>query len=449
MSGHIAEGERTLESVLARLGMRLPKTPRIALLSLFLRRAQVRLRLRGLRFQQRDETEISALDLLRIDTCWAVGVGLSIVDMVRGGDFQARHLVLALRAGEPYRIARALAMEGAYVSMGGNRSRRRSRRLLEAAHALAAGVKQPYAIALATLTSGNAAMLDGRWREARTLCERGEQIFRERCTGVDWEILIAQLCGLASMFFLGDVAALSRRQRSLLEEAEGRGSLLRVAFLRTGFCSHIAWLAADDAPKAREELENGLAGWRQRDRFDYLRLWVRGARTDIALYSGEEPAASEGLGKELRASARALERFVQMGFVRGLDSRARRRLAAAAQAPDEAERGTLLGGVEDHASAIVREKTHWGDPLALLLRAGAATTRGDTSRALTLIESAEAGLTAADMALHAAACRRRRGELLGGDAGRGLVAAADAWMIGQSIKNPERMTAMLAPGRWR
>jgi hypothetical protein len=447
-SGHIAEGERALAAVLAKLGMTLPKTSRGALLSLLVRRVQVRLRLRGLRFRERDETQISAQDLLRIDTCWAVGVGLGIVDMVRGADFQARHLVLALRAGEPYRVARALAMEGAYVSMGGSRSRKRTQRLLGAAHALAKRVNHPYAIGLATMTAGNAAMCDGRWREARTLCEAGEQIFRERCTGVDWEILIAQLCGLVSMFFLGEVAALSQRLRSLLGEAEGRGSRLRAAFLRTGFCSHVVWLAADDAEGARQELEAGLKGWRLSDRFDYLRLWVRGARTDIALYSGEEPAASEAVGKELRASARALERFVQMGFIRGIDSRARRRLAVAGQTTNPAERSELLRGVEGHASAMMRERTHWGDPLALLLRASVAATRGETSRAVPVLESAEAGLVAADMALHAAAARRRRGELIGGEMGHGLVAAADAWMTGQGIKNPERMTAMLAPGQW-
>jgi len=448
-SGHIAEGERALERVLAKLGMKLPKAPRAALLSLLLHRAQVRFRFRGLRFKERDETEIPAWDLLRIDTCWAVGVGLGIVDMVRGADFQARHLVLSLRAGEPYRVARALAMEGAYVSMGGNRSRRRSRRLLEAAHALAERVKHPYAIGLATMTAGNAAMCDGRWREARARCEQAEQILRERCTGVDWEILIAQLCGLVSSFFLGDVGILSQRLRSLLEEAEGRGSRLRAAFLRTGFCSHVAWLAADDAPKAREELEKGLAGWRQSERFDYLRLWVRGAQTDIALYTGEVGLTSEGVDQASRASARALERFVQMGFVRGLDSRARRRLAAAVQATDPAERDALLRRAEGHAGTIMRERTHWGDPLALLLRASAAATRGENDRATALLGSAEAGFVTAEMALHAAVARRRRGELMGGDAGRGLVATADAWMASQGIRSPERMTAMLAPGRRR
>jgi hypothetical protein len=445
ISGHIEEGGRALDTVLATLGMKLPETPRKALLWLLLRRAQILLR--GLRFHERDETQISAQDLLRIDACWAVGVGMAVVDMIRGADFQARHLVLALRAGEPYRVARALAMEGAYVAMSGNRSRARAQRLLDASHRLAERVKHPYAIGLATMTAGNAAWLEGRWRESLLLCEKAEQILRERCTGADWEILIAQLSGLASMFFLGEITALSRRLPSLLEEAEGRGNLLRATFLRIGFCSHVAWLAADDPAMARQELEAGLAGWK-REKFDYRLLWVRSARTDIALYCGELPAIGEPLDRASRAFARMLDRFVQTGFIRGLDTRARRRLAAAAQARSPSERDALLRGAEDHARKILREGTHWGDPLAMMVRAGAAATRGEAERALGHLQSAEAGFTAASMALHAAAARRRRGEIMGGDAGRELVAAADTWMTGQSVKAPLRMAAVLAPGRW-
>jgi eukaryotic-like serine/threonine-protein kinase len=447
VSGHIEDGLRVLTHVLAKLDMTLPATARQALLSLFFRRAQIRLR--GLRFAERHESEIAGQDLLRIDTCWAVGVSMGPLDMVRGADFQARHLLLALRAGEPYRIARALAMEANYVAMRGNKGRARARRLLQASQTLAQRVRHPYAIGLATLTAGNAAWLDGRWRDARGLCESAEQILREQCTGVRvWEILIAQLFGLASMFFLGEVDALSRRLPRLLEEAEGRGSLLRAAYLRVGFCSHVAWLAADDPTRARQEIEQGLSAWRQGS-FDYLQLWVRGAQTDIALYSGEPPLASPPVGKPWRAFAHALDRFVQTGYIRGLDSRARRRLAAAAHATGPGERRTLVQGAEGHARAILREKTRWGDPLALLLRAGAAATRGEPERAVPLLESAEDGFVAAEMALHTAAARRRRGELVGGDAGRSLLASADSWMSSQGIKNPARMTAMLAPGRWR
>jgi hypothetical protein len=53
---------------------------------------------------------------------------------------------------------------------------------------------------------------------------------------------------------------------------------------------------------------------------------------------------------------------------------------------------------------------------------------------------------AIDLGLQAAAARRRLGELTGGARGRGLVEQADAWMRDQQIRNPARMTALLAPG---
>src|SRR5262249_49264049 len=131
ISGHIDEGLAALQMVLAAVGMRLAPTSRRALLSLLWRR--FRLWLRGLRFRARDASQIPAADLNRIDICWSVAVGLSIVDTVRAADFQTRNLLLALRAGEPYRVARALAWEAAHQANAGGPARQRTARLLQEA----------------------------------------------------------------------------------------------------------------------------------------------------------------------------------------------------------------------------------------------------------------------------------------------------------------------------
>ncbi len=99
ISGHVEQGLTLLRTLLGPLGMTMPPTARRALLSLFWHRAL--LRLRGLKFQSRDESQISAVDLTRIDLCWSAVAGLSMLEPIRGADFQTRGLLLALKAGEP------------------------------------------------------------------------------------------------------------------------------------------------------------------------------------------------------------------------------------------------------------------------------------------------------------------------------------------------------------
>jgi hypothetical protein len=65
-----------------------------------------------------------------------------------------------------------------------------------------------------------------------------------------------------------------------------------------------------------------------------------------------------------------------------------------------------------------------------------------------MLTRAETGLRVSEMALHLAAARRRRGEIIGGAAGRALVEESNAWMASRAIRNPDRMTVLLAPGAW-
>jgi hypothetical protein len=441
-SGHIDEGIRAVRAALATIGMRLAATPRRALLSLLARRAYVRMR--GLRFHERDARDVPAEELLRIDTCWSVSVGLAYVETFRAADFQARHLVLALRAGEPYRVARALAMEGGYSSTGGWRSVERTAKIFEVTRALAERIGHPHAIGLATVSAGVAASLEGRWAQALDLSERAEPILRERCTGVAWELDTVDLTSLVSLIYLGRWNDVARRLPALLKDAQERGDLYKSTFLRTRIC-YASHLAADDPSRAREDVRRGIEGWSHAG-FQLEHYWSLLSEADIAIYEGGT-LASTLVRAQWQPLARSLLLRVQYSLIEALDRRARSAVCAASDGP-AAERGTRLREAERDARRIERERTPWGDALALVVRAGIAATRRDVDLASRLLASAERTLGELDMALHAASARRQRGRFIRGEEGAQLVADADRWMREQRIRKPERVAALLCPGLW-
>src|SRR5262249_38786065 len=145
------EGLRVLNALLEQTGMGLPPSPTAALASLLWHRAQ--LRLRGSGFDERNEEALAHDELDRIDLCWCVGNGLGGVDLVRSADFQARPLLLALRAGEPYRIARALAWESILSALEGGAGIKRAGRLAQSAEELAERIAHPHALGWAVSAS--------------------------------------------------------------------------------------------------------------------------------------------------------------------------------------------------------------------------------------------------------------------------------------------------------
>src|SRR5205823_13463620 len=116
-SGHADEGRATLKTVLESVGMTLPATPFRSLMGLLLGR--LRLWWRGLKFTERHESEVPPEDLKRVDVTWSTSTGLTIIDIVGAAYFQTQNLLLALDAGEPFRLARALAWEAGHSSNPG------------------------------------------------------------------------------------------------------------------------------------------------------------------------------------------------------------------------------------------------------------------------------------------------------------------------------------------
>ena len=329
ISGHIDLGLDALRDVLAAIGMTLPRTPCRALASLLWRRAL--LRLRGLGFRPRDTSEVAAATLTKIDVCWSAGVGLSNVDWIRGADFQARGLLLALRAGEPYRVARALAVEAAQAATAGRPARRRTARLLDRAESLARGSGRPYALGMVALARGVSAYLEGRWRDALGACDGAEAVFRDRCTGVAWELDTAHAYALWALSHLGEWVELSRRFPVLINEARERGDLYAEMNLST-YILTVVRLAADEPGAARDELRRVAGQW-SREGYHVQHNDQVWAAVQTDLYAGDGPAAWDRVTRHWPTLSRSLLMRVQ--FIRV----AMRGLRAAAPWPPRRGKG--------------------------------------------------------------------------------------------------------------
>jgi serine/threonine protein kinase/tetratricopeptide (TPR) repeat protein len=437
MGGHVAEGLAVFEKVLRAAGFKLPKGPKRALLSLLVRRAWISTR--GLDFTERDAATISEDDLHRIDICWSVAAGLGVVDLIRGAEFQSRHVLLALRAGEVYRVARAMAFETVQMATRGGPAISRAQQLADQTEELAQRSGHPHAIGLAIWARGLSAYLIGHWKEAAELCERAAEVLRDQCTGAAWELTVAHRFMLTSLMFLGELTEVARRVPQLLSVALEQGNIFAATDLRTRL--NPIWLATDDPDRAREEVISAMMQW-PREGFHLQHYTSLVALAQIELYTGDFEVAWKHMDQQVKPLERSLLLRTQGLRIDMLHLRARLALASAF-GPDRNERLRIAGNC---ANRIAREDMAWSNPLANFTLGALAKQRGDSSRAEALTKKALDGFEAADMALYAAAARRRLGELRSGDEGRELIAQSEEWMSKQQIKNPVAVTNLMAPG---
>jgi eukaryotic-like serine/threonine-protein kinase len=437
IGGHIDRGLDLIRSVLAGMGMHPARSPRAALASLVWRRA--RLRWRGLQFTSKRVDEIDADALLRVDTCWSAVTGLALVDVIGASDFSARHLLMALDVGEPYRVARAMAIES--VARGASPAGRElSERLIQQSRTLAKHVGNPHAIAVSILADGINATTAGEWKKALASSEQALRILRDQCVGLTWESNIAQNLVIWALMYLGELGEVSRQVPALLADARSRGNL----YLATELCtrSNYAWLAVDDPDEGERQTIETIARWSHKG-FHRQHYSAMLARVQTALYRGNPEAGWRLLVEQESMFRRSFLTRAQVIRIESFYLRARCALALAARNKSSRR---FLSVARAGARRIARERMPWSDPIGLLLRAGIAHLEGSTPLALRYLHDAADRFTRADMNLYLAVARRRIGALQDDEHGRELQRQAEEWMAAQNIKNPARMTGMLAPG---
>jgi hypothetical protein len=435
-SGHVDAGLDALRRVLAEVGLRLPGSPRRAFWGLVWQR--LRLRLRGLGHRPRPEAEVPPEELARLDVCRTAAVGLSMVNPIEGSYFQSRSLRLALEAGEPRRLASAVTWEAAHEAVGGTASRKRVGQLLAAAEALVREVPDPYLLGLLALAKGLAAALEGNWPEGCAQCDRGAENLRTTCRGVLWELGTAHRFALWPLMFMGEVREIERRLPALLKDAEDRDDLYEVTNLSLVIRTFLR-LAADEPGRARRELEAVMGRWPpQGFHVQHMNRFLDEVQID--LYEGQAESARRRVAVHWPLVARSHLLLVEQVRIFLVHLRARAALAAAAGGS-----AARLRAAAADARRLGREPAPWAQALGKLVEAGVAQGRGDVAGAARLLEDGAARLDAVAMRLYAAAARRRLGQLRG-TAGKGLADEAEAWMRGQKVASPARMTALLVPG---
>jgi hypothetical protein len=394
---------------------------------------RARVRLRGLDFKPRPAGDVPTLLLARLDTSLSIAVGMGLVDTIRGADFQTRSLLLALRAGEPDRVARALAMEAAHSSAGGGKTVERTAHLLAAAREIAAKSESTTLHGLVAATAGITAFLEGRWHDAARDCSEGERIFRDRCIGAAWEADSAQAFSLWALSYLGEMRELSHRVPRAIHEAEERGDLYAATNLRIGELNFVH-LVADDVQGARAAAATAMRAW-SRQGFHHQHWDNLLAEGTTDLYAGDFVGAWDRVERTWPALKKSLLLMIQLTRIEAVNLRGRAALASGR--PAEAAR---------MAKKLHRERMPWSAALAAVLDGGVAMARGDVAAARAGLASAITGFEHTEMALWAAVARWQLGRLVGGDEGATLVRAGEDYLRAQSVRDPGRVAATLAPG---
>ncbi|MFI5280882.1 MAG: hypothetical protein ACHQU1_10320, partial [Gemmatimonadales bacterium] len=440
LSGRTKDGLVVLGRVLAKLKLPpLASTPGRALRALVMRR--ILIALRGLNYVERSADTIPPVTLARIDTCWSVAEGLGVVDWIQGASFQALHLRLALDAGEPLRVGRALAIEGAFAASSGAAAR--SARVLREAERLAARSDARALLGLCRMVRSVGAVHAGQFEDAERFALESEAILTEQRGLSTWSLDVCRVYHVGGLIDQGKIRELCRLTALFLRDALDRGDRFAAIIFRANW-SIMRWLCGDDLEGARATIAGATAQC-PTGMFAVPHLLCVVAQALVDLYAGESANAHSRVEHAWPAMERAKLLLVPWGATTCLRMRAASAIAAAQIAHDPEP---LLVAAERHVRTLRRQHYSPISTVAwpFLLEAAIAARRGDRRMALDRISSAVDRFHEYRSAFYEAVARRHQGTLLGGDQGQALAAGADARMANEGIANPARMAAAFVPG---
>lgn len=443
-SGNVAEGLAVVRPLLKAVGLKYPEHPRSVMASAIL--DHFHLRMFGVRPADRVATPE---ELLRVDVCLSVAIGLICLDEGRGLGMALRGLRLAVKSGDAVRVCRALPMYAFLVRSTNPHARQAALGYFETSRAMAEALGDASLMIWSDAVSAISEMADCEWDTCLAKTKRlAEPSSKARLRG--FALFTVHYAEQAALAFRGDMSVLNLRAVEYMHEGRARGDLWE-----TGFALVFrAWarLAGGESATTIMDLEGSVAAWSARvhahEHYEHtvssLEALARMVWMYALLYRGETQAAHDQLEALWpRLVARKLLHTHAWSAVfhtlRGGILLTRLRTSN-----DSVRIAKLIGQCIRPLRKL--QLPRWSKAAAHMLEAGLLCNRGERDAALVALRSAATGFETEAMYLHASACQRRWGELNGDAEGERAVADADRQMLSHGVKDPVSWTRAYAPG---
>lgn len=437
-AGIVDEGTQALRDALRVVGLELPRTKLGAFTTLVTTRALLSVTPRSVAI--RPPETIKSTDLQRLDAMWTAAQGLTYLDHLNGLVFHARHLRLALRCGEPFRIARAFAAE-AQLSMviSPEAKRTRASQLLDEAEALAEQADIPFARGFVAQSRGHVALFLGQFRQSVDELDRSIRIL-QHVNGASPEVSHCQAHKVIVLEYLGRVRQLAQHANTLLRDALDRTNPYVEGFARSTL-AHLVLLAADRTDEAEQHLDAYDSEPIQK--FQAHRLNYSRIRAAYYRYVGNVEqgwAFTESAYPEVNRLELMRAQWVRAELFFWRAS------AAVAAATRSADPEPLLRIGNDAARQLLAFPSSYVRGYGHLTKASTASLQQQTDVATSHLRQAVTAFERHEMRAMLAASKNRLADLLGGTEAELLREECQQFFQEENILRPDRFTNMLAPG---
>jgi hypothetical protein len=344
---------------------------------------------------------------LRLDLYRRLGSYLTVMDRLRGGEFQARFLELALREGSNDDVVYALYLITAFFSMRDGESHlQKAHQAIAKADQFASASINAEVLAFGETSRGLLHWKSADWEKAQTAFMRAEELLRSSGHDDTFECVMAETFVASTNTYLGNLQASEEKLTGMLQKAQRRHDRFALAFLAAPLAESRIYLG--DIDGAQEALRPAEQWPKEPPTFLLLlsacaqaRLYIAQGKLEEAIKALEALESNKGRNGLRFVSGKRAEVALMLAT-------AHLGLAAKGHVPSY-HRAAAASCIERPLS--LPPKTFYANALRLRAIINPGTAMQDLDRAIQIVEACRSPLELSSALLQRGALRKKRGDV--------------------------------------